>query len=52
MSLGKSRIPKPADSSRKFIQRKQRTTTIDPFGERTKRGLETEGEESFRRTNG
>ena len=33
-SLEKSRIPKPSDSSRKFIPEKQRKAMSDPFVER------------------
>ena len=37
MSLGKTRIPKLGDSSRKFIPEKQRKTVNDPFVERITR---------------
>ena len=44
MSLGKSRIPKLKESSRKFIPEKQRKTMNDPFVERITRTRTDKGE--------
>ena len=44
MSLGKSRIPKRGNSSRKFIPKKQRRTTTDPFVDWIKRARTDKGE--------
>ena len=44
MSLDKSRIIKRGNSSRKFIPKKQRKTTTDPFVDRIKRARTDKGE--------